>query len=236
MDNQFNYYPNAQGAGSSQSLVSAAMKQVYLKMTVGLLITAFISLFCASSEAYMRFCLTNRWYMWVLLIAEFGMVIGIGAGIRRLSAATATLLFYAFSVINGLYLTPIFWVYTMASLTKTFFITAGTFGAMTIFGYTTKQDLSRFGAILNMVLIGLVIAIVVNIFAHSSTLDWIISIVGVFVFIGLTAWDTQQIKAMAAMFPADQVGRLSTIGALNLYLDFINLFLFLLRFFGNSRD
>ncbi|MDE6300278.1 MAG: Bax inhibitor-1/YccA family protein [Muribaculaceae bacterium] len=146
------------------------------------------------------------------------------------------LLTVRFLISNSRYLAPIFWVYTAASITKTFFITAGTFGAMTIFGYTTKQDLSRFGAILNMVLIGLVIAIVVNIFAHSSTLDWIISIVGVFVFVGLTAWDTQQIKTMAAYFPADQVGRLATIGALNLYLDFINLFLFLLRFFGNSRD
>ncbi|MDE7468184.1 MAG: Bax inhibitor-1/YccA family protein [Muribaculaceae bacterium] len=235
MDN-YNYYPGTTGGNSVTSMVNSAMRQVYLKMTVGLLITAFISLFCSASREYMTFFVTNRWFMWVLIIAEFGLVLGIGAGIRKLSSTTATLLFYLFSVVNGLYLAPIFLVYSAASLTKTFFITAGTFGAMTIFGYTTKQDLSRFGAILNMVLIGLVIAIVVNLFAHSSTLDWIVSIVGVFVFIGLTAWDTQQIKTMAASFPADQVGRLATIGALNLYLDFINLFLFLLRFFGNSRD
>lgn len=236
MDNNYNYYSGGTAGSGTQSLVSSAMKQVYLKMTVGLLITAFISLFLADSGSYQQFCMTNRWYMWVLLIAEFALVLGIGAGVAKLSAPTATLLFYAFSVVNGLYLTPIFWVYTTASLTKTFFITAGTFGAMTIFGYTTKQDLSRFGSILYMLLFGLLIAIVVNIFLHSQPLDWLISIIGLFIFVGLTAWDTQQIKTMAAYMPGDQIGRLSTIGALNLYLDFINIFLFLLRFFGNSRD
>ncbi|MDE6300574.1 MAG: Bax inhibitor-1 family protein [Muribaculaceae bacterium] len=104
-NNDFNIYPDATGGATTQSLVSMAMKKVYLKMTVGLLITAFISLFCSSSLEYMKFCVTNRWYMWVLIIAEFGLVIGIGAGIRKLSAATATILFYLFSVVNGLYLT-----------------------------------------------------------------------------------------------------------------------------------
>lgn len=133
-------------------------------------------------------------------------------------------------------LAPIFVVYTGASIAKTFFITAGTFGAMSVFGFTTGQDLSKFGRILFMALIGLIIASVVNIFTHSSTLDWIISFAGVIIFVGLTAWDTQQIKRMAEVLPAGQEGRLATIGALTLYLDFINLFLYLLRFFGASRD
>lgn len=171
-----------------------------------------------------------------LVIVEFGLVIGISAGINKLSSPVATLLFYLFAVVNGLMLAPIFLVYTGTSIAKTFFITAGTFGAMSVYGYTTGQDLTKIGRILFMALIGLIIASLVNIFTHSSTLDWIISFVGVIIFVGLTAWDTQQIKRMAAMMPANQIGRLATLGALSLYLDFINLFLYLLRFFGNSRD
>ncbi len=118
----------------------------------------------------------------------------------------------------------------------TFFITAGTFGAMSIFGYVTKQDLTRWGSMLFMALIGLIICSVINIFTKSSTFDWIISAAGVLIFIGLTAWDTQKIKQMAAVAPLESAGKLATLGALSLYLDFINLFLYLLRFFGNSRD
>ncbi len=146
------------------------------------------------------------------------------------------MLFYLFAVVNGLMLFPIFMVYTHTSIAKTFFITAGTFGAMSIFGYTTSQDLTKWGSFLIMALIGLIVVSVVNIFAHSTTLEWIISGAGVLIFIGLTAWDTQQVKRMAAMAPAESTGRLATIGALSLYLDFINLFLYLLRFFGSSRD
>lgn len=148
----------------------------------------------------------------------------------------ATLLFYVFAVINGMMLFTIFYAYSLSAITKTFFITAGTFGAMSVYGYFTSRDLSRIGSFLTMALFGLVIAIVVNFFVRSSALDWIISIVGVFIFVGLTAWDTQQVKTMAEVTPSDQAGRLSTIGALTLYLDFINLFLFLLRIFGGNRD
>ncbi len=130
----------------------------------------------------------------------------------------------------------IFYAYSLSAITKTFFITAGTFGAMSVYGYFTSRDLSRIGSFLTMALFGLIIAIVVNFFVRSSALDWIISIVGVFIFVGLTAWDTQQVKTMAEVTPSDQAGRLSTIGALTLYLDFINLFLFLLRIFGGNRD
>ena len=131
---------------------------------------------------------------------------------------------------------PIFMVYAPDSIAKTFFITAGVFGAMSIYGYSTSQDLTKWGSFLVMALIGLIIASLVNIFLHSSTMDWIISGAGVLIFIGLTAWDTQTIKRMAQAAPAESTGKLATIGALNLYLDFINLFLYLLRFFGNSRD
>ena len=215
--------------------VSAVMKQVYLKMTLGLLITAFISLFCAGSYAYLSFIASNSWFMWVLLGAELLIVLSIGGALNKLGTAAGFALFLLFSVINGLALTPIFLIYTTGSIVKTFFITAGTFGAMSVYGYFTNKDLSKMGSILFMALIGLIIASLVNIFAHSSTLDWIISIAGVIIFVGLTAWDTQQIRRMAEMMPG-QAGRVSTLGALNLYLDFINLFLYLLRFFGSSRD
>lgn len=212
------------------------MKRVYLNMFLGLLVTAFVSMACANSIAYLEFILLNRWAMIGLIIAEFGLVIGISSGINRLSSAVAMLLFFLFAAVNGLMLAPIFLVYTGASIAKTFFITAGTFGAMSIYGYTTGTDLSKFSRILFMGLIGLIIATVVNMFMHSESLDYIISFVGIILFVGLTAWDTQKIKQMAVGMPADQIGRLATIGALSLYLDFINLFLYLLRFFGDRRD
>lgn len=212
------------------------MKRVYLNMFLGLLVTAFVSMACANSIAYLEFILLNRWAMIGLIIAEFGLVIGISSGINRLSSAVAMLLFFLFAAVNGLMLAHIFLVYTGASIAKTFFITAGTFGAMSIYGYTTGTDLSKFSRILMMALIGLIIATVVNMFMHSESFDYIISFVGIILFVGLTAWDTQKIKQMAVGMPADQIGRLATIGALSLYLDFINLFLYLLRFFGDRRD
>lgn len=221
---------------SMVSRISAIMKRVYVNMTLALVVTAVISLFCANSIGYLSFMAANSWFMWVLIIAEFGIVIGVSAGINKLSTPTASLLFYLFAAINGMLLSPIFLVYTGTSIAKTFFITAGTFAAMSVYGYCTNRDLTKFGNILFMALIGLIIASLVNIFVGSSTLGWIISIAGVLIFVGLTAWDTQQIKRMAAIAPDDTVGRLAVLGALSLYLDFINLFLYLLRFFGSSRD
>ncbi|MDE6498168.1 MAG: Bax inhibitor-1/YccA family protein [Muribaculaceae bacterium] len=232
----YNSYPPEYVSADFTTRVSSTMKRVYVNMTLALVVTAFVSLWCSGSQAFMQFVLVNRWAMWGLLIAEVGLVLGISAGINKLSSATATLLFYLFAVVNGAALSPIFWVYTGASIAKTFFITAGTFGAMSIYGFVTKSDLSKIGSILFMALIGLIIASVVNMFAHSDTLQWIISIAGVMIFVGLTAWDTQQIKRMAEQMPAAGVGRLAVLGALSLYLDFINLFLYLLRFFGSSRD
>ena len=144
-------------------------------------------------------------------------------------------MFYLYSVLNGITLTPIFFMYTAESIVSTFFITAATFGAMTVFGYVTKQDLSKFGAILVMALIGLIVCSIVNIFLKSSSLQWIISLAGVAIFVGLTAWDTQKIKRMAEGVYGDNVSRLSTMGALSLYLDFVNLFIYLLRIFGRER-
>ena len=228
-------YQQAWGGQSLSAHVSSVMKSVYVKMTLALVVTAFVSLFCAGSTSYLSFMISNSWFYWVLAIAEFGIVFGVSAGINKLSSATAALLFYVFAIINGMLLAPVFLIYTGASIAKTFFITAGTFGAMSVYGYFTDRDLSRLGSILFMALIGLIIASIVNIFAASSTLDWIISGLGVLIFVGLTAWDTQQIKSMAQQMPAASAGRLATLGALNLYLDFINLFLYLLRFFGD-RD
>lgn len=215
--------------------VSTIMKNVYLRMTFGLLVTAFVALL-AFNQGFLTFMLQHSWVYWGLFIAEFGIVIGFSAGINRMKSSTASALFYIFAVINGLALSMIFAAYSPGSIAKTFFITAGTFGAMSVFGYTTKQDLTKFGSFLIMALIGLIIASLVNIFWNNGTMGWIISIAGVLIFVGLTAWDTQQVMRMAQMMPASAAGHIATLGALSLYLDFINLFLYLLRFFGSSRD
>lgn len=232
-----NNYNNNFGADtrSLATKVSAVMKQVYFKMTLGLLVTAFISMWCSDSHAYWELMASHSWIMWVFLAAELGLVIAITGAIRRLSSLAATLLFYLFAVVNGLALAPIFMVYTGSTIATTFFVTAGTFAAMSIYGYFTSNDLSKMGSILFMALIGLIIASLVNLFLHSETMMWIITYAGVLIFVGLTAWDTQQIKNMAIQMDTASAGKLATIGALNLYLDFINLFLYLLRIFGN-RD
>lgn len=235
-DNNYNNH-NSYGADtrSLATKVSAVMKRVYFKMTLGLLVSAFIAMWCSDSAAYWSFMQSHSWAIWGLLIAEIGLVIAITGAIRRLSAAAATGLFYLFAAVNGLALAPIFIVYTSHSIAVTFFVTAGTFAAMSIYGYFTSSDLSKMGSILFMALIGLIIASVVNFFLHSETMMWIITYAGVLIFVGLTAWDTQQIKNMAIQMDTASVGKLATIGALTLYLDFINLFLYLLRIFGN-RD
>ena len=236
MFNNNQNYNNGYDTVALQRTVAGTMKRVYVKMTLGLIVTALVSLFCASSTGYLTFLFNNRWFMWALVIAEFALVFGISGAINRMSSAVATALFYLFAAVNGAMLCTIFLAYSPGSIAKTFFITAGTFGARSVYGYFTPNDLSRWGSFLFMALIGLIIASLVNIFMHSSTLDWIISIAGVIIFVGLTAWDTQQIKRMAMEMPGEHLGRLATLGALSLYLDFINLFLYLLRFFGNSRD
>lgn len=215
--------------------VSQVMKRVYLKMFFGLLATAGAAWAIFSMGLY-QILLTNKLIYFGAVIVELGLVLAITAGVRKMSSSTATILFYLFSLVNGVTLSLIFVAYNLPSIGKTFLITAGVFGAMSVYGYTTGKDLTKFGTFLIMALFGLIIASVVNIFTQSDGLSWIISFVGVLIFIGLTAYDTQTIKNWAQQMPQSSYGHIATIGALSLYLDFINLFLMLLRFFGSSRD
>lgn len=231
-----NFNINAYDAPALDKQVSQVMKRVYVKMFLALLVTSFVAWIIGTSNQFLYFMVTHSWVYWGLMIAELGMVIAISAAINKMSSSVATLLFYLFAIVNGAVFSIILSVYTADSIFKTFLITAGVFGAMSVYGYFTERDLTKMGTFLYMALWGLIIAIVVNIFWANSTLEWIISIAGVLIFVGLTAWDTQKIKQMAAQMPNATDGRLATLGALSLYLDFINLFLYLLRFFGNSRD
>lgn len=233
----YNNYYNTPGEAdySVAGQMNAVMRSVYLKMTLGLVVSALVAFFASNSYAVLEFFAMSRFNFLILIGLELALVIGITSGINKLSSPMATMLFYLFAVVNGLTLFPVFLIYTSVSIYKTFFITAGVFGAMTVYGYFTSQDLTKWGTFLIMALIGLIVVSVVNIFLRSSGLEWIISGAGVLIFIGLTAWDTQRIKQMALMAPVESLGKVATIGALNLYLDFINLFLYLLRFFGN-RD
>ena len=191
----------------------------------------------ATSPGLMQAIYTNSVLFWGLIIAEFALVIGVSAAINKLSLATATLMFILYSVINGALLSYIFILYTASSISTVFFITAGTFAVMALFGYTTKTDLSSMGKILLMALIGLIIATVVNVFIKSTMFDLIVSYVGVLIFVGLTAYDSQKIKQMLLQAPDAGEGaqKVALLGALSLYLDFINLFIYLLRIFGNRK-
>lgn len=218
------------------SLTNSVMRRVYFKMFLAMIVTALTSVFVAGNEAILTMIFSNRMAPIVLLVLQVGVVLVLSGRIHKLSTGAASLLFYLYSVLTGVTLSVILLVYTASSIAQTFFITAGVFAAMSVYGYFTGNDLSRFGSIMFMALIGLIVCSVVNIFLKSSTMDWIISFAGVLIFIGLTAWDTQKIKQMTAYADASMAGQIATIGALNLYLDFVNLFLYLLRFFGDSRD
>lgn len=235
MDN-YQGIPTKGGMMSIDSRVSMIMKRVYFKMFLALVVTAFTAMLTVNSEALLNFVYSSRSTVWILLFVEIGIVFFLSARLDKMKSSTATLLFFLFSIINGLTLSSIFFMYTFGSIAKTFFIAAGTFGAMSVYGYFTEKDLTKIGNILFMALIGLIICTVVNIFTKSTQLEWIISFIGVAIFLGLTAWDTQKIKVMASQAPDESLGKLATIGALSLYLDFINLFLYLLRFFGDSRN
>lgn len=220
------------------NVFSALMRKVYLWMTLALVITGVTAYGVATSETLMYTLYSNSALMWGLLIAELALVFVISGAINRLSLTTATLLFIAYSVLNGVTLSSIFAIYTGTTIAQVFFITAGTFGAMAFYGYTTKRDLTSMGKILFMALIGLVIATIVNMFLKSSGFSYILSYIGVIVFVGLTAWDSQKIKQMlmTQYDMSEGAQKLALLGALTLYLDFINLFLYLLRIFGSSRD
>lgn len=232
-------------SSSTATTFSSIMTRVYVWMTAALFLTAGTAFFTASSPALLQVIFGNSIAVWVLFILELGLVMGISAGINRLSPTTATALFLLYSVVNGLTLSVIFFAYELGTIYQAFAASALTFGAMSFVGYTTKKDLSSLGGYLIMGLIGLIIASVINIFWSNSVMDTIITYIGVFIFIGLTAYDTQKIKEMSyAVEQGESMGytdaaaprRIAILGALTLYLDFINLFLYILRLFGRSRD
>ena len=215
----------------------ALMRKVYVWMAMALAITAITAYGVASSPALTSLIFGNKLIFFGLIIAELVLVFWVSARIEKLSLTKATLMFIVYSVLNGATLATIFFAYSPEIITKTFFVTAGTFGAMAVYGYFTKSDLSSWGKLLIMAVIGLIIAGLVNIFLRSSLMDLVISVIGVLIFVGLTAYDSQKIKRML-MMQADMgetAQKVALMGALSLYLDFINLFLYLLRLFGRER-
>ena len=224
-----------QGAGTG---IQTYMAQVYGWMTCGLLLTAFVSWYAANTPAVMQAIFSSQITFFGLIIAQLAVVFVLSGLVNRLSGAVATALFMLYSVLTGLTMSSIFVLYTYSSIASTFVVTGGMFGAMSLFGYTTKRDLSGMGSMLFMALIGIVLASLVNIWLKSTALMWAVTYIGVIVFVGLTAYDTQKLKNIGEQLdPADRDGfrKYSIVGALTLYLDFINLFLMLLRIFGNRR-
>ncbi len=224
---------------SHVSVASLFMRQVYQWMTMGLALTAGTAWMVAGSEEIRAMIFSSSIVLIALVIAQIGLVVAISAAIQRMSAFTATALFMLYSALTGVTLSSIFIVYPMGSIVNAFVVTAGTFLAMSIYGWTTKRDLTSMGSFLMMGLFGIIIAMLVNIFLQSPMMDYVISGVGVLIFTGLTAYDTQKIKEFGANAPLNDgtaVRRGVILGALTLYLDFINLFLMMLRFMGGSRD
>ncbi len=223
----------------------AYLLNIYNYMASALLLTGIVAMFAGNSEAFIT-ALYNvqnghvtgmSGFGWIVAIAPLGLVMWLGMGINRMSAGTAQAIFWAYSVLVGLSLSSIFIVYTGESIARTFFVTAGTFGAMSIYGYTTQRDLTGFGSFLIMGLIGLILASLVNMFLHSSGLAFATSVIGVLIFVGLTAYDTQKLKGMYYQVSgnAELMAKSSIMGALNLYMDFLNIFLYLLRFMGDKK-
>jgi len=239
---QFDRPTVAARAGSAAAIdegLRSYMLRVYNYMGVGLVVTGLVAYFfnqwVMSSEATFN-AVYGSPLMWVLALAPLAFVFALSFGIGKMSVAAAQLTFWAFATVMGLSLSSIFAVYTDASIAKVFFITAATFGAMSLYGYTTKRDLTNVGSFLFMGLIGIIIASIVNIFLASSALEFAISVVGVLIFVGLTAYDTQKIKeSYSESYGADTLAKNAIMGALSLYLDFINLFMMLLRLFGNRE-
>ena len=211
--------------------------KVYGWMAFALAITGVVAMYTASSEGMINFIFSSKAVFYGLVIGELLLVGSLVGFISKMSSKTATLIFIAYSVLNGLTLSVVFLIYTSGSIASTFFITGGMFALMSAYGYFTGNDLTKLGSLLFMLLIGLVIASIVNIFLNSSALYWITTYVGIFIFTGLVAYDTQKIKNMAVIVTegTEEHRKGAIVGALSLYLDFINLFLMLLRIFGNRR-
>ena len=212
------------------------MLKVYNFMAAGLGLTGLVAYLVSSSPDAMH-AIFGTPLQWVVMLAPLGFVLWLNFGLRSMSTGTAQLVFWAYAATMGLSLSFIFMVYTDASIARTFLVTGGTFAAMSLWGYTTKRDLTAMGSFLIMGVFGLIIAGFANMFFHSTQLEMIVSVLGVLIFTGLTAYDTQKIKAMySASWSEESNQKLAIIGALRLYLDFINLFMYMLRFMGNRRN
>tara|TARA_R110002096_G_scaffold74101_1_gene175736 strand:+ start:314633 stop:315382 length:750 start_codon:yes stop_codon:yes gene_type:complete len=242
-DREFVQYSNA---GQTRAVAKDFVSNVLMLMSLGLMVSGALAYLTSVSEPLLNlmyntdpegYITGNSIFGWIVMLAPLAMVFGLRAGLRKFNAPTLTLLFLVFSALMGLSLSSIFLIYSLSSISITFFISAGMFGVMAIAGYTTKTDLTKMGSLLFMGLIGIIIASLVNMFLGSSQLDYIISFIGVLVFTGLTAYDMQKVKqiGMSVEAGSEEAKKLAVTGALSLYLDFINLFLMLLRFFGN-RD
>jgi len=214
------------------------MQQVYAWMAGGLALTGFIAWYVSQSEALVNLVFGNQAIFFGLIILELGLVFGLSWGLTRMSASMATGAFLLYAAINGITMAFVFLAYTNESIASTFLVTGGTFAAMSMYGYTTKRDLTSWGNLLFMGLIGLILASVVNLFLQSDALNWVVTYAGVLIFVGLTAYDTQKIKELSARIDArdgETFQKMAIMGALRLYLDFINLFLYLLRILGKRR-
>ena len=233
-----NYAPYTISVDSVES-INALFRKVYQFMAMGLILTALAAYLTASSPTMITMLYTSRAPMMIIAVAEIGLVVWLSAGLNKLSASAARNIFFVYSILNGLLCSSVLLVYTGESIAKAFLSTAGMFGAMSIYGLYTQRDLTSMGSFLRMGLFGLIIAMVINLFMRSSALELYISIFGIIIFMGLTAWDTAKIKAIAASYDSrdeNMTGKIAVIGALSLYLDFINIFLYLLRLFGKQRD
>lgn len=223
---------------ANKSAQAALFRSVYVWMALALAITGFVALYVAKSYTLLNAMAENNFLFWGLLIAEVGLVMYLSARIHRISFSTATILFIVYSVLNGVTMSILFMVYTMSSIATTFFVTAGTFGATALYGYVTKKDLTRIGNLCIMGVIGLIIASLVNLFLHNSMMDLIISYIGVLLFVGLTAYDSQKIKQLLSddsIEINETTQKIALMGSLTLYLDFINLFIYLLRILGDRK-
>ena len=229
---------NLIGNYASKAAQSTLLRSVYVWMTLALVITGFVSMHVAQSYQLISFIFGNRLALWGMLIAELAVVFYLSARINSISFTKSTVMFIIYSILNGATLASIFLVYTMSSIASTFFVAAGTFGVMALYGYITKSDLTRIGNICLMALIGLIIATLVSMFWQNSMLQMIITYVGVILFVGLTAYDSQKIKRLLTadgIEVTEETQKIALLGALTLYLDFINLFLYLLRLLGDRK-
>lgn len=223
---------------TAKAAQATLLRSVYLWMTLALIITGFVAMYVAKSYTLVNMMIQNSMMFWGVLITEVALVWYLSARIYKMSFTTATILFIVYSILNGVTLSILLLVYTASSIATTFFVTAGTFGTMAIFGYITKKDLTRIGSLCIMGVIGIIIASLVNLFLQNSMMDMVISYIGVLLFVGLTAYDSQKIKRLLSgddIEVNEVTQKIALMGAMTLYLDFINLFIYLLRILGDRK-